>query len=150
MKATVMLWVLLATMGISALAEAQLTPTCRTGTELSVNPNRQLAPGESFVMVPGGIVTITQRETVGSSHIVFRRCILSPQEVAVGGIKPWVKACGQDIVPEGWTIPGMKPRDGLDGAPGKPGAKGDNGDPGARRSRNRPSRLQRVVGTALG
>ena len=85
------------------------TPMCQLGTGFAVNPGRELAPGERVITVPGGVVKINQREAIGSSRIVFRRCVLPETEVVVGGVIPWVKACGNDIIPEGWTLPGIEP-----------------------------------------
>lgn len=134
MKKIVPSFVFMVLVIVSSRAQAQTTvvpvPTCQIGTQYSVNPNRQLAPRESIVKVSGGIVTITQREKPGSSHIVFRRCVLPPNEVVVGGILPWVRKCGQDFIPEGWIVPGMQALQGLPGPIGPQGPKGDKGDPG--------------------
>lgn len=85
----------------------QMTPTCNMGTAFAVNPNRQMAPGEEITNKTGGVVVVAQRETPGSTHIVFRRCTLPRgEEVVIGGTIPWVKKCGNALVQtEGWTLP---------------------------------------------
>ena len=126
-----MLLVLVALLVGFSPIEVQTTPTCQLGTAWAVNPGRQLAPGEKILTVQGGpqmIVTTTQRETPGSSHIVHRRCSLplGPHEVVIGGILPWMKICGQDFVPEGWIVPGMV----LQGPMGPQGPQGLMGPTG--------------------
>lgn len=123
--------VIMGVLFLGTLAEAQTTiATCQLGTAFAVNPNRQLAPGEKIVTVPGGIVTISQREKPGSSRIVFRRCILPPTDVVIGGVHPWVKKCGNNVTPEGWQIPGTEPIPGPPGEKGDPGLPGPPGQPG--------------------
>lgn len=126
--------------GLSTEVSAQSISECRLGTAWAVDPSRQLAENERLVKVPGGIVTISQRETPGSSHIVLRRCKLPETEIVIGGAIPWVKECGNTFWPEGWALPPVTPIadtfEKMKGDPGPPGPqgmkgeKGDKGDPG--------------------
>ena len=108
-------------------------PTCKFGSALSVDPNRQLAEGEKVISVQGGPIMTIQRRIAGSNDIVFLRCMMPPgTQVVVGGPTPWVKICGQEFWPEGWALPGPPPaKDGRDGAPGKAGEPGQDGLDGA-------------------
>jgi hypothetical protein len=80
---------------------------CNIGGVVAVDKNRKLAPGEEITMETGGIVVIAQREAPGSTHIVFRRCVLQNGEpVVIGGLVPWAKNCGNAIIQtEGWKLP---------------------------------------------
>jgi len=122
MKATM---VVLAALMVTSEVSGQTT--CQLGTALAVNPGRQLAPGEKEVTATGGVVTLTQRERAGSSHIVLRRCILpAGTKLACGPAGCWVRVCGNDVVAtEGWTLPGV----GIVGAEGPQGKRGDPGIP---------------------
>ncbi len=106
------------------------TPTCRIGTAFAVDIHREVMTFEKVIKVPGGVVNIAERETPGSSHIVYRRCILPEIEVVVGGITPWVKACGNDFTPEGWTLPGPELVAGPAGPQGTEGKIGPAGPAG--------------------
>ena len=121
-------------------------PTCRLGTDWAVDTRRGLAPGGGITTRTGGIVVLAQRETPGSTHIVFRRCILPVgTEVVIGGTEPWVKECGNALIQtEGWSLPlaasqkilgpqGPKGEKGDPGIQGPVGSQGPKGDPGEKR-----------------
>lgn len=103
-------------------------PVCQLGTAWAINPNRALAEGEKFITIVGSgqVLTTTQRERPGSSRLLLTRCKLAEgmkYEVGVGGIMPWFRICGQDFMPEGWTVPEMA-RVGPRGPQGEPGSPG--------------------------
>jgi hypothetical protein len=123
---------------IAAIASAVMAGTakaddlrpCQLGTAWAVNPDRQPADGEHEVSARGGPVLMTQRETPGSSHIVWRRCNLAANEKVVVGGTPWVSKCGNDFLPLGWLLP-EPPKQGLQGTTGPRGPEGPQGKPGA-------------------
>ncbi|OGI92487.1 hypothetical protein A2933_01100 [Candidatus Nomurabacteria bacterium RIFCSPLOWO2_01_FULL_46_18] len=87
--------------------EAQKTPVCQLGTPFAINPMRPLAPGESIVKAEGGPAVISQREKLGSTHIVYRRCIIPAGTEIVCGLNGcWIKECGNGVwQTEGWSLP---------------------------------------------
>jgi hypothetical protein len=121
-------------------------PVCQIGSNLAVDLNRELAPGEEITTETGGVVVISQKETVGSTHMVFRRCVLPEKtEVVIGGTEPWVKKCGNALIQtEGWSLPlaasqkisgprgfsGLPGKNGIDGKDGKNGRDGRDGKNG--------------------
>jgi hypothetical protein len=142
-KLFVILVAMVATALLAGQASAQTTPAttpvvasatlpeCQLGTRWAMNTARELAPNEKVVKVGGGVVLINQREMPGSNHIVFRECKLPEVEVVIGGVMPWVKACGNDFLPKGWVIPEMELLTiGPAGPEGPQGPKGDKGDVG--------------------
>jgi hypothetical protein len=65
------------------------------------------------------VIKTDERESVGSTKIIEVRC-KSPEKdltIAVGGLHPWIKICGQNFAPEGWDVPEMT-HAGLPGANG--------------------------------
>jgi hypothetical protein len=117
-----------ATTPVVASATLPTLPTCQLGTRWAVDTQRPLAPGEQVVKVKGGPVLITQREQPGSNRIVLRRCNLPETDMVIGGVTPWVKACGNDAIPEGWVIPELEVL--KRGPEGPQGPKGDVGPQG--------------------
>jgi hypothetical protein len=108
---------------------------CRIGTALAVNPERELAPGEKIIKTPlFGVVKMDELKSPGSNVIVSVMCVLpAGTEVVVGQFPPvpWVKKCGNNFTPIGWSLPyDAKPISGPQGLRGEKGDKGDKGDPG--------------------
>ncbi len=102
---------------------------------VAINTNRQLVEGrEEITTKTGGITWVSQREKPGSTTITWKRCRLKDGEpMVIGGDGlPWIKACGNDAIPEGWVLPLPNwLRTLLTGIIGPMGPKGDKGDPGS-------------------
>lgn len=105
-----------------------VTPECRFGTDWAVNKSRPVASDEKLYRLEGGPAVVAQRETPGSSRIVFRRCNVPQGTEAYCSVRGcWIKVCGNDLAsPEGWKFP----IETLMGAQGPQGQKGDKGDQG--------------------
>lgn len=117
---------------ISASAQTTIPP-CQLGTAWAVDPHRQLADGEEIYQLPEArVVTISQREKPGSSHIIFRRCTLPKgTNIVRNGATEWAKPCGNTILAEGEALAmALRGEIGPQGFTGPEGPRGRKGDPG--------------------
>lgn len=84
---------------LGSFAQAAV-PTCQLGGPTAVNPNRQLAEGETFVTTDRALVVNLAFKPTKEFPDRVGECVLPKgTEVAVkNGILVWVKACGNDEV----------------------------------------------------
>jgi len=113
--------------GLGTVAEASL-PVCSLGGPTAVNPDRQLADDETFVVTDRDLVVNLRFRPTKEFPLRAGECILpAGKEVAVrNGFLVWVRECGNDELNQNIPI----------GPPPTPlreyvrGIKGDPGDPG--------------------
>ena len=126
-------------------ASAQGLPVCQLGGPTAMNPNRQLAEGESFVFTNRPLVVNLRFRTTREHPERVGECMLpSGSKVAQkNGILLWVSKCGNDEVnqnitvgplptPIANTIRGLDGANGATGSQGSPGLRGLRGVPGLR------------------
>ncbi len=142
MKTTLVL--VLTLLALDATAEAAV-PLCELGGPTAVNPNRQLADGETFVVTDRPlVVNLRFRPTKAKPEQVGECLLPSGSKVAQkDGYLMWVAECGNDEVNQnirvGPTIlaQGLQGVQGLKGDPGPPGAVGPQGPIGPQGSQGR-------------
>ncbi len=108
--------------------EAQV-PKCVLGGPTAMDPNRQLAEGESFVLTTRPlVVNLRFRPTQAHPERVGECMLPSGEKVAVkNGILQWVAKCGNDEVNKNVVVIPIGP---IAGPAGIQGPKGDKGDVG--------------------
>lgn len=112
-------------------AQAQL-PICRLGGPTAMNPNRQLAEGETFMQTKGPLAVHLRFKPTKKHPEQIGFCMLpSNTTVAVkNGKIQWVKECGNDEVNKNINIDGEKDNKGAKGDQGVPGKDGKDGRDG--------------------
>jgi hypothetical protein len=118
--------VLLIVMGFSAMAHAQGLPVCQLGGPTAMNPDRQLAEGETFVITDRPlVVNLRFRPTKEHPERVGECMLPAGSKVAQkNDILQWVVKCGNDEVNRNIFVVPFTPLRGLPGIPGRPGKDG--------------------------
>jgi len=123
--------------GLGTVAEASL-PVCSLGGPTAVNPDRQLADDETFVVTDRDLVVNLRFRPTKEFPLRAGECILpAGKEVAVkNGRLIWVKECGNDELNQNILVgplrdyvrglQGVKGDPGKDGLDGKDGRDGEN------------------------